>query len=83
MFINKAMNKSEYEVICKRTSHPNAMILSPVTETFLTPLIDYSRHSMIFTWEHWHQSPCAQYPFAFAYNLSFKLKKLCLKKRIY
>lgn len=83
MLMDKTMNKSEYEVICKRTSHPNAMILSPVTGTFPTPLIDYSRHSMTFTWEHWHQSPCAQCSFAFVYILSFKLKELCQKKRIY
>lgn len=77
------MNKSEHDVICKWTSYPNAMILSPVTETFPTPLIDYSRHSMTFTWEHWYQSPWAQYSLAFAYILSVNLKKLCQKKRIY
>lgn len=49
MLMDKTMNKSEYEVICKRTSHPNAMILSLVTGTFPTPLIDYSRHGMTFT----------------------------------
>lgn len=49
MPMDKTMNKSEYEVICKRTSHPNAMILSLVTGTFPTPLIDYSRHGMTFT----------------------------------